>query len=59
MEDLSKELEEKRQLLKRLMRSRSTAGCASVVSTEADVRREMEISDLEEEIRKLEEKLAS
>jgi hypothetical protein len=59
MSNLKKELAEKRQLLKQLIRSRSTASCASVVSKEADVRREMEISDLEEEIRKLEEKIGT
>ncbi len=59
MPDLKKELAEKRQLLKKLIRSQSTASCASVVSTQADVRREMEISDLEEEIRKLEQKIGA
>ncbi len=57
MANLKKELAEKRQLLKKLIHSQSTASCASVVSTEADVRREMEISELEEEIRKLEEQI--
>ena len=59
MEDLREQLAEKRGLLKKLTRSRSTAGCASVVSKEADVRRELEISDLEEEIRELEEKIGN
>ena len=59
MKNLKKELAEKKQLLKKLNLSRSTASCASVVSTEADVRREMEISDLEEEIRKLEKKIGA
>ena len=59
MANLKKELADKRELLKKLIRSRSTASCASVVSTEADVRREIEISDLEEEIRKLEKKIGT
>jgi len=59
MKNLEKKLADKRNRLKQLIRTRSTAGCASVVSKEADVRREMEISELEEEIRKLEAKLGA
>ncbi len=45
---------EKKRRLAELLRSRSGATCASVLSSEIDVRREMEIEELEEEIRRLE-----
>jgi hypothetical protein len=48
------ELAEKRRRLAELLRSRSGATCAGIVSSEIDVRRELEIEKLEEEIRRLE-----
>jgi hypothetical protein len=48
------ELAEKKRRLAELLRSRSGASCASIVSSEIDVRRELEIEKLEEEIRRLE-----
>jgi hypothetical protein len=38
------------------VRSRSKATCAGVLSSEIDVRRETQIEELEEEIRRLEKK---
>lgn len=46
-------LAEMKRKLRELIRSRSQATCSSVVSTEADVRREMQIEELEEQIRAL------
>jgi len=45
---------EKKRRLAELLRSRSGATCAGVLSSEIDVRRELEIEELEEEIRRLE-----
>jgi hypothetical protein len=45
---------EKKRRLAELIRSRSGAACAGVLSSGIDVRREMEIEELEEEIRRLE-----
>jgi len=47
-------LEEKREQLRELIRSRSQANCSSKYSSEIDVRRESEIERLEEEIQELE-----
>ncbi len=47
-------IEEKKRRLEELLRSRSGATCAGVLSSEIDVRRETEIEELEEEIRALE-----
>ena len=48
------ELAEKKRKLQELLRSRSKATCAGVLSSEIDVRRETEIEQLEEDIRRLE-----
>ena len=48
------ELAEKKRRLQELLRSRSKATCAGVLSSEIDVRRETEIEQLEEDIRRLE-----
>jgi HAMP domain-containing protein len=45
---------EKKRRLEELRRARSKATCAGVLSSEIDVRRETEIEELEEEIRRLE-----
>jgi len=47
------ELAEMKRRLKELLRSRSKATCAGVLSSEIDVRRETQIEELEEEIRRL------
>jgi polyhydroxyalkanoate synthesis regulator phasin len=57
MEDLKKELENKILRLKELVDSRSKAYCTSVNSSADEVRRETEIDELEQEIKKLEAKL--
>jgi hypothetical protein len=49
-------LVEKKRKLQELIRARSSATCAGVLSSEIDVRRETQIEELEEEIRKLEKK---
>ncbi|HUV08461.1 MAG TPA: hypothetical protein VMX75_12070 [Spirochaetia bacterium] len=54
MDKRVEELEKKKATLKELIRSRSKANCSSVVSSEADVRRESQIEELEEEIKNLE-----
>lgn len=56
MAKLQDELKEKKRRLQELVRSRSKATCSGIYSSEIDVRRETEIEDLEEEIRKLEKK---
>jgi hypothetical protein len=48
------EIAEKKRKLQELLRSRSKATCAGVLSSEIDVRRETEIEQLEEDIRGLE-----
>jgi hypothetical protein len=50
------ELAEMKRRLQELVRSRSKATCAGVLSSEIDVRRETQIEELEEEIRRLEKK---
>jgi polyhydroxyalkanoate synthesis regulator phasin len=59
MADLKKQLAESRRKLQELIRSRSSATCSSVVSSEIDVRRETEIEELEEEIERLERQVKS
>jgi HAMP domain-containing protein len=59
MAKIDEELKEKRRRLRELVHSRSKATCAGVLSSEIDVRRETEIEELEEEIRRLEKKLKS
>jgi hypothetical protein len=48
------EIAEKKRRLQELLRSRSKATCAGVLSSGIDVRRETEIEQLEEDIRRLE-----
>ena len=50
------ELADMKRRLQELVRSRSKATCAGVLSSEIDVRRETQIEELEEEIRRLEKK---
>ena len=59
MTNLQAQLEAKKKELQELIRSRSKANCAEVVSTEIDVRRETRIEELEEEIQELRGKLKS
>ncbi|MBN1653411.1 MAG: hypothetical protein JXA30_06505 [Deltaproteobacteria bacterium] len=54
MSEIAKTLEAKKRELRALKESRPKAYCAKGHSTEADVRREIEVEALEEEIRKLE-----
>ncbi len=57
MANVKDELAENKRKLRELIRARSDATCASVVSSEIDVRRETEIEELEEEIQRLEKQL--
>ena len=57
MEDLKKELEKKVIRLQELVKARSKAYCTSVNSSADEVRRETEIDELEQEIKRLESKL--
>ena len=61
MEDNMKQkksmLEQKREKLKKLINSRSKANCSTKYSSKADVKREMEIEELEQEIKTLESKV--
>jgi hypothetical protein len=57
MKGLKEQLEAKRVRLDRLVKARSQAYCATVLSNEADVQRETEIEELEEEIASLEKEL--
>ncbi|MBN1834937.1 MAG: hypothetical protein JW820_03740 [Spirochaetales bacterium] len=50
MSDLQETLDSRKRELRELVRSRSKATCAEVVSTEIDVRRETRIEELEDEI---------
>ena len=59
MATIAEELKEKKRRLQELVRSRSKATCAGVLSSEIDVRRETEIEELEEEIRRLTKKIIS
>lgn len=56
MANSSETLAELKRKLRELVRSRSKASCSNVVSTEIDVRREMQIEELEEQIRALQQK---
>lgn len=58
MSEIASTLETKKRELRILKESRPTANCSRGHSTEADVRREMEVEALEEEIRELEKQLA-
>ncbi len=57
MSDLKARLEEKALRPKDLVDSRSKAYCSSIISSEEDVKRETEIDDLEEEIKRIEKLL--
>ena len=57
MQNTNDELAESKRKLQELIRARSQATCATVVSSEIDVRRETEIEELEEEIQELEKKI--
>lgn len=57
MSDLKTQLEEKVLRLKALVDSRSKAYCSSINSSEDEVKRETEIDDLEEEIKRIEKEL--
>jgi hypothetical protein len=57
MEDLKKELEKKVLRLQELVKARSKAYCTAVNSSADEVKRETEIDELEQEIKKLEAKL--
>jgi HAMP domain-containing protein len=59
MGTIEEELKEKKRRLRELLDSRSGATCAGVYSSEIDVRRETEIEELEEDIRRLEGQLES
>ena len=59
MSDLQAQLDVRKKELQELIRSRSKANCSDVVSTEIDVRRELRIEELEEEIQALQGKLKS
>jgi len=55
--DVKNLLKEKKNKLNELLKARSKANCSSTYSSQSDVKRETEIEELEEEIRKLEEKI--
>jgi 3'-phosphoadenosine 5'-phosphosulfate sulfotransferase len=57
MSDIQSQLGARRKELRELVRSRSKASCSDVVSTEIDVRREMRIEELEDEIKELQARL--
>jgi hypothetical protein len=57
MDDLKAKLEEKVMRLKILVDSRSKAYCSNIISSEEEVKREMEIEELEEEINRIEKEI--
>lgn len=57
MADINTELEENRAKLAQLLDNKSKANCDTRNLTAADIQREEEIEDLEEEIAKLEKNL--
>ncbi len=57
MEDLKVELETKKAKLRGLIEARSKANCSTRNSSAADVQRETEIEELEEEIQIIESKI--
>jgi len=57
MVDLRKDLEERKGRLAALRLNKSKANCSTTNSSAADMQREMQIEELEDEIRKLEMKL--
>ena len=58
MGDVTAELAEKRQRLAGLKESRSKANCSTKYSSASQMQRELEIEELEEEIKRLEQKVA-
>jgi hypothetical protein len=58
MSELATTLETKKRELRTLKEGRPTAHCSRGHSTDADVRREMEVEALEEEIKELERQLS-
>jgi len=58
MSDIAKTLDDKRRQLQVLRESRSSANCTREHSSQADVRREMEVVALEDEIKELERRLS-
>ena len=59
MASILEELEQKKQQLKEIKDLHMSAGCSSSHTSGADMRREMEIEDLEDEIKELEQKAAA
>ncbi len=57
MTEVEKDIKEKQARLEKLVKARSKAYCSTVLSSEADVLRENEIEELEEEIQALQQKL--
>ena len=57
MENLEAQIERKRGRLESLRGARSKANCSAHSSSAADLRRQEEIEELEEEISKLEKRL--
>jgi len=55
----SDQMAEIRRKLEELRRARSKATCAGILSSEIDVRRETQIEELEEELRRLEKRPAA
>jgi hypothetical protein len=58
MSELAQQLEAKEQQLAQLKENQSKANCSSTYSSPADMRREMEIEELEDEIKALNKKIA-
>jgi len=58
MSEIATTLEAKKRELRALKESRSIANCSRGHSTEADVRRELEVETLEDEIRELTKQLS-
>lgn len=57
MNTIEAELTRKRAQLKTMQESRSAAACKATHSTSVDMRREMEIEELQEDIKALERQL--
>ncbi len=58
MGDINTKLEEKKGQLHQLRENQSKANCSVTISSAADMRREMEMENLEDEIKALEKQLA-
>jgi hypothetical protein len=57
MENITAQIDEKKKRLEELRSNKSDANCVGTNSSPADVLRETEIEDLEEEIQELEARL--